>query len=1099
MIWCGTKKSNAKIIHKAAYLSQKLGIRFELILDSENYMLHMTRKYLFSRLFLPVCVFLFFSCGQIKMPQDVEVAYASLPEKIDFNQDVKRILSDKCFACHGPDAKKQKADLRLDIPEAAYTKVTESGLKAIKPGNLRRSELIHRILSEDPEYRMPTPESHLTLTEQEKAILIKWVEQGAEYKPHWAFVAPEKQKLPVVRNKEWIKNPVDHFILSAQEQRGLQPAQEADRETLIRRLSFDIRGISPSIDEINQFIQDKDPSAYERLVDKMLASKHYGERMAAYWLDVARYADSHGYLDDKHREMSPWRDWVISAYNRNIPFDQFITWQLAGDLLPKPTQEQVLATGFNRNHKQNSEAGIIEEEFRVEYVTDRTNTLGTALLGLTLGCAKCHDHKYDPVSQKDYYSLFAFFNSTFEKGGPNYGDEKVVPGPTLLLTSPEQDQTISRLQAKLTQLEKQERNRIAAKEQRLREKGEAAVAASLAASIHTKLDFDHIQQQKEDAGVFVDQTDPNIKASFKKAEFASGISGRSLKYNVQTRVVYPATRVGYFERYEPFSVSLWVKVPEVYPKATIFYSSENHRYGYQGYDVLLLDNRINFRLSHSFPHDAISVLSREKIPLNTWNHITVTYDGSSKAAGTAIYLNGRRLQLDTEQDHLMKNIRQHYSIHKGGLIGLSFGEKVLDKSMPGGEVDEFHIFSDVLTVPEVNHLYQQKYFPLRSRILPDTLTPLVLSRKELCAIYDSVQEVMVMGDLPKPRKTYLLERGVYDKYGEEVQPATPAAVFSFDPQLPKNRFGLAKWLFDPKHPLTSRVAVNRVWQLIFGRGLVNTSDDFGNQGSLPTHPELLDYLSIWYRENGWDTKALMKFILMSATYRQSAVAGQETKKSDPDNTWLTRSPRYRFPAEMLRDNALQIAGLLSDKMGGTSVYPYQPDGLWDELSDKVWRYKYILSSGEDLYRKSIYTVRKRTSVVPFLHIFDAPDRSVCTVKRQVSSSPMQSLALLNDPQFVEAARFVAARMIREGGNTPESQLRFGFRLITGSQPSPKAAAEALAMFKQEEEAYRNLSDKRKALLSNGLGKIEGLDELRLTALSNVALALMNTDAFLTRK
>jgi hypothetical protein len=1093
------KKSNAKIIHKAACLSLKAGLGFVLILVPKNSLLHMTIKSVFSNLFLLLLIFMFFSCRQVKIPEDVAAAYAALPEEVDFNQDVKRILSDKCFACHGPDAKKQKADLRLDIPEAAYAKVTESGLKAIKPGNLRRSEVIHRILSNDPEYRMPTPESHLTLTEQEKAILIKWIEQGAEYKPHWAFVAPEKQKAPAVRNKEWIKNPIDQFVLAAQEERNLQPAPEADRETLIRRLSFDIRGISPTVAEIDQFIRDKDPAAYELLVDRMLASKHYGERMAAYWLDVARYADSHGYLDDKHREMSPWRDWVISAYNRNIPFDQFITWQLAGDLLPKPTQEQVLATGFNRNHKQNSEAGIIEEEFRVEYVTDRTNTLGTALLGLTLGCAKCHDHKYDPVSQKDYYSLFAFFNSTFEKGGPNYGDEKVVPGPTLLLTSPEQDRSISQLQAKLTQLEKLERNRISAKEQRLRETGEGAVAASLAASVQTKLDFDHVQQQKADAGVFLDQTDPGIKANFKKAEFGKGVSGQSLKYNVQTRVVYPATKVGYFERYEPFSVSIWVKVPEVYPKATIFYSSENHRYGYQGYDLLLLDNKINFRLSHSYPHDAISVLSREQISLNTWNHIIVTYDGSSRAAGTAIYLNGRRLQLDTEQDHLMKNIRQQYSIHKGPLIGLSFGEKILDKSMPGGEVDEFHIFSEVLTVPEVNYLHQLKSFPLRKRVLPDTLTSLMLSRKELCAIYDSVQEVMVMGDLPKPRQTHVLERGVYDKHGEAVKPGTPAAVFSFDPQLPKNRLGLAKWLFDPKHPLTSRVAVNRVWQLIFGRGLVSSSDDFGNQGSLPTHPELLDHLAIWYRDNGWDTKALMKYMLMSATYRQSAVAAQETKKSDPDNNFLTRSPRYRYPAEMLRDNALQIAGLLSDKVGGTSVYPYQPDGLWEELSDKVWRYKYNLSSGEDLYRKSIYTVRKRTSVVPFLHIFDAPDRSVCTVKRQVSSSPMQSLALLNDPQFVEAARFVAARMIREGGHTPESQIRFGFRLITGSQPSPKAAAEAMVMFRQEEETYCNLSDKRKALLSNGIGKIEGVDELRLTALANVALALMNTDAFITRK
>ncbi|MFM1961336.1 MAG: hypothetical protein RLZZ172_181 [Bacteroidota bacterium] len=1093
------KIANAKIIHKAASFLLRFRSYFGLISLPEKF------QYCMFRISIPVGFVLFvfqmalWSCKQVELPQEVATAYASLPEEIDFNRDVKRILSDKCFACHGPDAQKQKADLRLDIPEAAYAKVTESGLKAIKPGNLRRSEVIHRILSNDPEYRMPTPESHLSLTEQEKAILIKWIEQGAEYKPHWAFVAPEKKMPPRVSNKSWVRNPIDNFVLAQQEQRSLKPSPEADRETLIRRLSFDIRGISPTLMEVEEFLSDKDPAAYERLVDRMLASKHYGERMSAYWLDVARYADSHGYLDDKHREMSPWRDWVISAYNRNLPFDRFVTWQLAGDLLPNATQEQVLATGFNRNHKQNSEAGIIEEEFRVEYVTDRTNTLGTALLGLTLGCAKCHDHKYDPVSQKDYYSLFAFFNSTFEKGGPNYGDEKVVPGPTLLLTSPEQDLSISRLQSRISQLEKQDRQRLAAKEKRLREAGDQEVSKSLASSVKAKLDFDHVRQQKEQAGKFVDQVNPAIEANFKKAEFSTGVNGNALKYNVLTRVVYPATQVGYFERYEPFSVSLWVKVPEQYPLATIFYSSENHRYGYQGYDLLLRDNRINFRLSHSFPHDAISVISREKIPINQWNHITVSYDGSSKASGTAVYLNGRRLEVEIEYDRLLKNIRQHYSIHKGPLIGLSFGEKVLDKSMPGGEVDEFHVFSDVLTVPEVNYLFHQKKFSLRNSIAPDTLSPLYLGRKELCAIYDSVQEVMVMGDLPKPRKTFLLQRGVYDKYGDEVQPGTPAAIFKYDSKLPKNRLGLAKWLFDPKHPLTSRVAVNRVWQLIFGRGLVNSSDDFGNQGSLPTHPELLDHLAVWYRDNGWDTKALIKYICMSATYRQSAVATPETKQNDPDNTWLTRSPRYRYPAEMLRDNALQVSGLLSDKVGGASVYPYQPAGLWEELSDKVWRYQYIESTGEDLYRKSIYTVRKRTSVVPFLHIFDAPDRSVCTVKRQVSSSPMQSLALLNDPQMVEAARLVAARMIREGGATPETRIRYGFRLITGSQPSPKECAMAMMMLKEEEAAYRQQSSKRKALLSIGAGKVEGIDELQLTAYSNLALALMNTDAFLTRK
>lgn len=1038
-------------------------------------------------------------CGRVEMPKEVAAVYETLPEEIDYNRDVKKILSDKCFFCHGPDAKKQKADLRLDLASFAYDKVTESGRKAINPGSIARSELVHRILSEDPEYKMPTPESHLDLTPYEKAVLIKWIEQGAEYKPHWAFVAPKKPKVPAVDLKNWTTNPIDHFVLDAIEQKGLHPAAKADRETLIRRLSFDIRGISPSMDEINAFVNSKDPKAYEKLVDVFLASKHYGERMAAYWLDVARFADSHGYLDDKHRDMSPWRDWVISAFNRNIPFDDFITWQMAGDLLPNPTQEQILATGFNRNHKQNSEAGVIEEEFRVEYVADRTNTLGTAVLALTMGCAKCHDHKYDPITQKDYYSMFAFFNSTFEKGSPNYGDDRVVPGPTLLLTSQEDEKNISHLLRRIKTLEMMEAQRIKSVAENLNAGGEKAVAASLSSKITAKLDFDQVIQKDPQSGTFINLADKSLSASFNKAAYGTGIKGQSLKYNVETRVSFPATKIGYYERFDPFSISLWIRIPEHYPLASVFYSSEIHRYGYQGYDLLLKDNHLNFRASHSFPHDAISVLSREKLPMNVWNHVAISYDGSSKANGVTIYLNGKKLVLQTQYDHLVKNIRQHYSIHKGGLQGFSFGEKVLDKSMPNGEVDEFHIFSDRLTDPEVAHLYAMKPFQLSAKKPKSDTTELLRIRKSICDLYDSVKEVMVMGDLPQPRKTYVLDRGVYDSPGEDVSPSTPASILSFSDKYPKNRLGLSMWLFDEQNPLTARVAVNRIWQLIFGKGLVATSDDFGNQGSLPTHPELLDHLSVWYWEKGWDTKALMKYICMSATYQQSSVNDPAVMKADPDNKLLTRNPRYRFPAEMIRDNAIYIAGLLSEKVGGPSVYPYQPAGLWEELSDKVWRYQYNFSEGEDLFRKSIYTVRKRTSIVPFLQIFDAPDRSVCTVKREVSSSPMQSLAMLNDPQIVEAARFLALRMLNEGGNETEEKLRYGFRLITGRSPRKNELDLMKQMYADEQKQFEKNSSKATALLGVGSKKADAKDRVVLAALSNTALALMNTDEFLTRK
>ena len=1039
------------------------------------------------------------ACGSLELPEEVAVQYASLPDRIDYNRDVKRILSDKCFSCHGPDAKKQKADLRLDIASFAYSKVTESGRKAIKPGSRTGSELVHRILSQDPEVMMPTPESHLELSGHEKAILIKWIEQGAEYKPHWAFTPPEDPEVPRVSDKQWAGSDIDRFILRAMEDKGLKPAPAADRETLIRRLSFDIRGISPSPAEVDAFVNSKDPNAYEKLVDNYLSSPHYGERMAAYWLDVARYADSHGYLDDKHRDMSPWRDWVISAYNRNLPFDKFITWQMAGDLLPGATQEQVLATGFNRNLKQNSEAGIIDEEYRVEYVTDRTNTLGTALMAMTLGCAKCHDHKYDPVSQKEYYSLFAFFNSTFEKGSPNYGDERVVPGPTLLLTSSGDEEGIRDLSSRIRTLEAADRQRRVAAERELQQAGDKATGAALSGKVVARLDFDKAVHKDAQTGSFINLTDRKTPADFRMAEFGKGVTGRSLRYNEETYVSFPSTRLGWYERYQPFSLSLWLKVDEVYPLATVYYSSENHRYGYQGHDLLLRDNRLNFRLSHSYPHDAISVLSAEKLPKGTWNHVAVSYDGSSRADGVAIYLNGRRLGLEVEYDHLRKNIKQRYSIHKGPIVNFSFGWKALDRSMPKGEIDEFAFFDDVITQPEVGHLYAMKPYSALRVAAPGPDTTLMNTRRALCDLYDTVKEVMVMGDLPKARPTYVLRRGVYDDHGERVAPATPASVFAFPAEYPKNRLGLSQWLFDKRNPLTARVAVNRLWQLVFGKGIVTTSDDFGNQGALPSHPELLDHLAVKYRKTGWDTKGMLRYIFLSATYRQSAVNDPAVMKADPENKLLTRSPRYRYPAEMLRDNALQVAGLLSSRIGGPSVYPYQPEGLWEEITDKAWRYRYVLSEGEDLFRKSIYTVRKRTSVVPFLQIFDASDRSACLVKRTQSSSPMQSLAMLNDPQIVEAARFTAQRMIQEAGTDIDRTLAFGYRLVTGRSPGKAELDVIRELYAEEEKNFRKDPAKMRKLLSVGSMKTTTNDEYRLAALSNVVLALMNTDEFMTRK
>jgi cytochrome c553 len=1046
-------------------------------------------------LFLSLLLFVL-GCKEVEVPEEVNLAMDRINEEVDYNIHVKKILSDKCFSCHGNDAKKQKADLRLDIAEAAYSKKTESGMMAIVPGDISSSDFVHRILSEDPDYLMPEPSSHLTLSTYEKAVLVKWIKQGAKYKPHWAYVAPKKTTAPKTKNTSWVKNDIDKFILSKIEAAQLNPSPRADKETLIRRLSFDIRGFAPSIAEVDAFLKDPSANAYEKLVDRFLASPDYGERMAIYWLDLARFADSFGYLDDKHYVMSPWRDWVIEAYNKNLSFKDFITWQLAGDLLPNTSKEKILATGFNRNHKQNTEAGIIEEEFRVENVVDRTSTLGTGLMAMSVGCAKCHDHKFDPISQKDFYSLYAFFNSTFENGSPNYGNEDMVAGPTLLLPTKVNEQKISQLKSYIANLEKQQNNN----KLEVKSPNQKELALGLSNKLVAKLNFDKLITKGPKKTIYINELDNSLSALAKKVETSTGVSGLSLKYNDETQVSLPPYKVGYFERYEPFSFSIWLKVPNNYPLATVFHNTDVERYGYQGYDLILKNNQLNFRISHAFPHDAISVMSKEKLQTNKWYHLVGTYDGSSKAKGVSLYLDGKKLDPIVEYDHLVKHIRSYPNIHKTSLYnGITFGVRILDRSMPGGEVDEFQLFNDQLSHAEASFLFKRLPFPIVKKLKKYPAPPLLLARKNLSMLLDSTKEVMVMGDLPKPRPTYVLKRGIYDSFGERVYPSTPAAILPFPKDLPKNRLGLADWLFLDQNPLTARVAVNRIWQLLFGTGIVTSSDNFGSQGDIPSHPELLDHLAVWYREHKWNTKELFKYIYMSSTYQQSAEASSNSIKMDPTNVLLTRSPRYRYPAEMIRDNALKISELLTSKIGGPSVYPYQPTGLWDELTDKSWKYVYNTSTGDDTYRKSIYTIRKRTSVVPFLQIFDAPDRSTCIVKRQVSSSPMQSLAMLNDPQIIEAARNLAWHSIRNGGNSIENQLNYCFRLVTGRKPQTKEIILLNKLYKAEKENFGKQPTKAARYLSIGNDKKPTSDKVALASFASVAATLMNTDEFFTRK
>lgn len=767
-----------------------------------------------------ICLFfgllLLLGCNSAEVEEGTAAfAAQKMPDKIDFNFHVKPILSDRCFHCHGPDDNSREAGLRLDTKAGAFAALGDNkDHYAIVAGSLEKSSLVDRMYTDDPEIMMPPPESNLKLSDYEKAILKQWIEEGAEWKEHWSFIPPEKPSIPTIEDNNWAANDIDRFVFNKMDKAGFKPSPQADKAHLLRRLCFDLTGLPPTLAQMDAFLADESSNAVEKVIDDLLATDAYAEHMTAKWLDLARYADTHGYQDDLERVMWPWRDWVIHAYKENMPFDQFVTWQLAGDLLPNPTREQLIATAFNRNHKITQEGGVIPEEYRVEYVADRTQTFGIAFLGLTMECSRCHDHKYDPIYQKDYYSLYSFFNNIPEKGLiPNYG---VTPEPYITLTEDEMESTLS----------------------------------------------------------FINNID-----------------------------------------------------------------------------------------------------SMESI------------------------------------------------------------------------------------------------------------------------------ELMVMQEMEQPRQAYVLNRGGYDNYGDPVGPSTPAAVLAFEEDLPANRLGLAEWLTDDDNPLMARVTVNRLWQQLFGRGIVSTPEDFGNQGALPTHPDLLDYLSVKFIEDGWDVKKMVKFIAMSSTYQQSSVIPAELLEKDPENLLLARSPRKRLEAEMIRDHALSISNLLVEQVGGPSVKPYQPEGLWAETTGGGGgsTSKYVRDTGGKLYRRSLYTFWKRTLPPPNMMTFDAASRDFCIVKRQNTSTPMQALILMNDPQIIEAGRALADRAIQEAPANMEDRMTYMFRLSTSRYPTPEEASELKAYFGEELKRFSANQEDAEAFL--GIGEYVPQSDLaagEMAAYALLANAIFNLDESITK-
>lgn len=1024
-------------------------------------------------------------------------------ERVSFNFDIRPIMSDTCFLCHGPDATNRESELRLDLREEAIA--DRDGSPAIIPGNPDESLIIWMINAEDEEDIMPPPSHPRSLTAEEKELFRKWVEQGANYEQHWAFNPPN-----VELEVDPATHPIDVFVSKRLAEEKLELAEEADKTTLIRRVTFDLTGLPPTLEEIDAFLADNCPDAYERLIDDLLSRVSYAERMTNEWMDVARFADSHGYSQDFVRDMSPYRDWVIEAFDQNMPFDKFVEWQLAGDLLPNATRTQKLATAFNRLHPQNMEGGIVSEEFRVEYVADRVQTLGAAFMGITMECSRCHDHKYDPISQENYYELFSFFNNIEDSGQISF-EQTDMPVPTLLLPKPDEKQELARLDELIDQ-------QLIALE-RLETSEEPTFETWLSSSTKDSWDLSgedalvaHMPLVPGDSkAAIANHVDPDATGRVLIGAALNGTDGPDLVHvtyeggtaveiNGDDPLYFPS--VNFFRRAKPFSVGIETRLPNDPEDGTLFhFNKAGILYNYKGFEVSLLDGHWDVRMAHSFPYNSIQLISEESAILEEWQHVMLTYDGSSKASGLTLYVNGEPVAMRVERDRLYKNIFSNKeSVQKE--IALKVGARWRSKGLPGALVDNVRAFDRRMTPIEVAHLagvetgkVDYEFFLNRYHEgYKSALATLARLRLERNSLNEGIQEIMVMDEMPIPRQAYILERGAYDSYGKPVVSDSPEAILPFDDNLPRNRLGLAKWLMDSKNPLTARVTVNRYWQIFFGHGIVGTPEDFGNQGHLPSHPELLDWLAKNFLESGWDVKGTMKLIATSKTYRQSSKGSPQLLEDDPDNRLLARGPSARLSAEMLRDNALAASGLLVRKVGGKSVYPYQPEGLWS-----MNKGTYNEGSGADLYRRSLYTIWKRTAPPPTMNNFDAPDRSYCVVKRQQTDTPLQALSLMNDPQFVEASRALAERVLKVSNDTRE-QLRLAYRLLTSRYPSESELALLTTLYDSLVGSFSKKPNNAEALLAVGQRPVSpGLPTDRLAALSSVSSLIMNHDAAVVKR
>jgi hypothetical protein len=1036
---------------------------------------------------------------------------AAAESAVSYNRDIRPILVENCFSCHGADSAGRKADLRLDRRDDAI----EFG--ALVPGDPDSSVMLDRIYSDDPEEVMPPPALKKTLTPEQKELLTRWIKEGAEYEPHWSFIPPTKPEPPPVKDEEWVNNPIDNFILARLEAEGLAPAPEADRRTLARRAALDVTGLPPEPGAIEAFVADARPDAYERYLDTLFTSPAWGEHRGRHWLDYARYADTHGIHFDNEREMWTFREWVIDAFNGNMPFDRFTELQLAGDLAdlgpdahPDAVLEARIGSGFNRCNMTTNEGGIIDEEYVVLYARDRTETTATVWMGLTAGCAVCHDHKFDPVSMKDFYALSAFFNNTTQRAK----DGNVKDTPPIIQVPLAADRP------RLAELERAlpaAKRAVAERREGAKPAFEAFLAGLTADSIQAALPRDTPLvslpfAEGEGTATHVSLLGKETELPLSpKAAWQPGPSGQP-SITVDGKALELAT-AGDFEHDQPFTVSCWIK-PPANDSAYAVVARMDMKAEFRGWDLWVQQRRAAMHLIHDWPEDALKVAAEAQMPADAWTFVTLTYDGSGSPAGVRIYYDGKPQKLKVENNRFKRNtVRTTVPLTIGsrtpgdgaygvGLAELTILGRALSEAEVGG-VSRADALAELAKLPPEQRpaaaggLYDWWLGTLDDAFIAATKT-LTGIETEIAAIKARGTIAHVMNEKPGTPTAHILDRGEYDRRKEEVTAGTPEALPPFPDDLPRNRLGLAKWLLLPEHPLTARVTVNRFWQEVFGTGLVRTAGDFGITGELPSHPELLDWLAVDFREHGWDVKRLFRLLLTSATYRQAAVTTPEKIAADRDNRLLSRGPRFRMDAEMIRDQALAASGLLVAKLGGPSVKPYQPPGVWAAVAmPESNTKKYVAGTGEDLYRRSMYWFWKRSAPPTSLDIFNAPSRELCTVKRERTNTPLQALVSLNDPQFVEAARALADLALEQPGDDP-ARIDFVARrllarpLDSGEQQIVAASLADLAAH------YTAHPDDARLLLTVGESKHRTADLPRLAAWTMLVNQLMNLDEVLCK-